>query len=124
MPALVGDALAGERQADDVDGLAHAAQRVRERHAVQPFDDLRAADPEAEDEAMVAQAAQGEGGLGDQGRGADAELQDAAGQQDALGFRRQVRQRADAVGAPGFGHEAHRGAETFGLLHVGDGVVP
>ena len=124
MPALVGEALAGERQTDDVDGLAHAAQRVRERLTVQPLDDLRTADSEAEDEAVVAQAAQGEGSLGDQGGGADADLQDAAGQQDAFGFRRQIRQWADAVGSPGFGDEAHRGAEAFGFLHVGDGVVP
>jgi hypothetical protein len=121
--AVVRQALAGHRLADDLDVLTRACQRLVELDAVPALGDLRARDAEAEAEAAAGERVEGRGGHRGHRGLAGRDLEDGRADVDALGLRGDPGEHGGRVGAVGLGGPAHRVAESVGLLRHGEIVA-
>ncbi len=117
--AVEGDrSLAGPDRAHDLDVLAGPGERLCERHPVPAFDDLRARDPEAADEAATREVVHRHRRHRRRGRLAGAQLQDRRAEAQALGVRPPPGQRRDRVRSVGLGGPDRVEAEALSLLHL------
>jgi hypothetical protein len=94
-------ALAGQHRPQRLDGLAHAGERLLERHPVPALDDHVRGGAQPEHEAPAAGVGQRGGVLGQHGRAARERVHDARAEPHALGPGRGERQRREAVRAGG-----------------------
>jgi hypothetical protein len=119
--AVVGHRLLPvEHLAHDRDVVADALVRLAPRLAVPPLDDLRAGHPDADDEPTAAgEGVDRHGVHGQRGRRPGCQLHHRGPELDAVGDRREVRQRRQRVGAVGLGRPHGVVPEGLGPL---DGV--
>ena len=89
--------LAAHTTAADVDDFARRRDRSVVGDAVEPLDDLRTRCAEAEDEAPVGELVEAGRGHGEQRGRARVDREDAGGELDGLGLRREVAEQADRV---------------------------
>ncbi len=103
---VVGDRrLAGQHLADDVDDLAGAGQRLRERLAVPALHHLRAAHAHAEHDPAAGEVVERERVHRDRRRAATRHLHDRRAEPQPRGVLAPPGQRGEGVGAPGLGGE-------------------
>ena len=94
---VVGQPLAAQSLANDVDVLARTTQWLVEPHAVPAFGDLRPGQAESEAEPPAGQRVERCGGHGGRRRGARRDLHDGAADVDAFGVRGDVGQHGRCV---------------------------
>ena len=102
--AVEDDRLTAQGHPGDIDVLTNALHRLLVWHAVETFDDLRAACAKAKDEPAVAHIVTASCGLGDSCGGAREDVEDAGADFDPLGAGGQEADLADRIDAVRFGN--------------------
>lgn len=120
--ALVAEALAGHRLADDLHVLPGAGERLVELDAVPALGDLGAGDAEAEPEAALGEGVEGGGRHGGHRGLAGRDLHDRGADVDALGLGGDPGEHGRGVGAVGLRGPADVVAEAVRLLGHGEVV--